>query len=154
MRGLVLAVLLVCMVFSCAIAEEETPVDLDLTFMNGNMLYAQVWQMMETPDEYAGAIVRVAGKFSYCQDPDTGKEYFAALIPDAAACCAQGMEFIWEGEHVYPEDYPEVGKDILVTGRFETYEENGYLYIQLADAELIWTEEQSQGNLLSYGKQS
>ena len=62
--------------------------------------------------------------------------YHACIIPDATACCAQGIEFVWEGDHVWPDDYPEEGADIIVTGRLETYDENGFTYLHLVDAVL------------------
>lgn len=74
------------------------------------------------------------GSFSVYEDEGTGKVYFACMIADATACCSQGIEFTLSGEHVYPDDYPEVGSEIVVQGIFETYEENGYLYCQLKDA--------------------
>ena len=63
--------------------------------------------------------------------------YHACVIPDATACCAQGIEFIWAGEHAWPEDYPEEAADIVVTGRLELYEEDGVKYLHLVDAELV-----------------
>ena len=68
--------------------------------------------------------------------------YHACIIPDATACCAQGIEFVWAGEHYWPDDYPGDGADITVTGRLEIYEENGYSYLHLVDAELLWNRSQ------------
>ena len=67
---------------------------------------------------------------------DTEKDvvYHACVIPDATACCAQGIEFVLAGEHSWPEDYPEEATDIIVTGRLETYEEDGYMFLHLVDA--------------------
>ena len=36
-----------------------------------------------------------------------------------------------------PNDYPELGSEITVTGTFELYEEDGYQYCRLVDAEMI-----------------
>ena len=63
--------------------------------------------------------------------------YFACVIADATACCSQGLEFVLAGEHTYPNDYPELGSEITVTGTFELYEEDGYQYCRLVDAEMI-----------------
>ena len=65
-----------------------------------------------------------------------GQIYFACIIADATACCSQGLEFVLAGEHIYPDDYPELGSEITVVGTFQTYEENGYMYCHLIDAEL------------------
>ena len=113
-------------------------VDLDLTKISGTVVYSQVYDMMVEPESYMGQRIRIRGNFSYFQDPDTKQEYFAAVIADATACCAQGIEFVWRGEHTYPQDYPPLDTEITVTGTFSTYFEGDYMYVQLADAEVEW----------------
>ena len=116
----------------------ERPVDLDLTNISGTVVYSQVYDMMVEPENYMGLRIKMKGSFSYYRDPDTKQEYFAAVIADATACCAQGIEFVWEGEHSYPWDYPPLDTEITVTGTFGTYFEGDYMYIQLADAQVEW----------------
>ena len=118
----------------------ELPVDLDLTQLSGTVVYSQVYDMMNEPDSYMGQRIRMDGSFSYYKDEDTQQEYFAAIIADATACCAQGIEFVWKGEHAYPEDYPPLDTDITVTGTFDTYYEGDYMYLQLVDADVAWNE--------------
>ena len=108
--------------------------DIDLTTLDGTMVYAQVFDMVSNPDAYTGRTVRAHGPFAYYQDENTGKEYFAVLISDATACCAQGVEFVLDGEHAYPDDYPELNEEITVIGRFNYYKEGVYTYCQLTDA--------------------
>lgn len=110
--------------------------DIDLTMLESNMVYAEVYSMVYEADEFAGKTVRARGTFAYYQDPDTQKDYFAVLISDAAACCAQGIEFVLDGDYVYPDDYPEVGSQITIHGEFDTYVESGTTYIQLLHAEI------------------
>ena len=74
----------------------------------------------------------------------TKKYYFYCVIQDATACCAQGLEFIWDdGTHSYPEEYPEDAQEIMVEGTFETYREEGddSLYCRLKDASLTIEQE-------------
>lgn len=52
----------------------------------------------------------------------------------AAACCAQGIEFILTDDYAWPGDYPEEGEEITVIGSFDTYYEGEYLYCTLRDA--------------------
>lgn len=118
--------------------EAALPIDLDLSALSGTVVYSQVYDMVMDPQAYDGQRVKMRGTFSYYQDPDTLQEYFAAIIADATACCAQGIEFVWAGEHSYPEDYPPLDTEITVTGTFGTYEEYGNLYLQLTDAEVSW----------------
>lgn len=112
-------------------------VDVDLTVLNGNMIYSQVFQMMYSPEDFVGKVVRMKGNLSYFQDPNTGREYFACLIKDAAACCAQGIEFELAGDYVYPDDYPELGAELIVEGVFDTYVEGKAVYCTLRNAKLI-----------------
>ena len=113
-------------------------VDLDLSALSGTVVYSQVYDMIEDPEAYLGQTVKLKGNFSYFQDPDTQNEYFAAVIADATACCAQGIEFVWAGEHAYPRDYPPLDTMLTVTGTFGTYEEDGYTYLRLSDADVTW----------------
>ena len=116
-------------------AQSADGIDVDLTKLSSTMVYSEVYNMMVSPDNYTGKTVKMNGAFAYYEDPETKKQYFACIIADATACCSQGLEFILTGEHTYPNDYPEVYSDITVTGTFETYEENGYNYCRLVNAE-------------------
>ena len=109
-------------------------VDVDLTQLSSTLVYSEVYNMLSGPDDYIGKTIKMNGSFSVYEDEETGKVYFACYIADATACCSQGIEFTLSGEHVYPDDYPEEGSEIVVQGIFETYEENGYTYCQLKDA--------------------
>ena len=114
-------------------------VDYDLTQMNSDMVYATVYQMMVAPEEYEGKTFRIAGNFYATYYEAAKKYYFYCIIQDATACCAQGMEFVWDdGSHTYPDDYPEENAEIIVEGTFETYKEEGdsNLYCRLSDATL------------------
>ena len=119
-------------------AATEAPLDLDLTKLSGTVAYSQVYDMLSRPDAYMGQRIRMNGSFSYYRDENTKQEYFATIIADATACCAQGIEFLWAGEHAFPDDYPPLDTEITVTGTFGTYEENGYTYLRLSDAEVTW----------------
>ncbi len=110
--------------------------DVDLTKLSSTMVYSEVYNMMITPDKYAGKKIKMSGNFGIYQDETTGKIYFACLIADATACCSQGIEFVLSGDYSYPDDYPEVGSLITVSGTFDTYEEGGYTYCQLINAEM------------------
>jgi len=110
--------------------------DYDLTQLNANMMYGQIFDMTFNSEQYMNKSIRVTGYFSYYKD-GAGKEYFSVFIPDAAACCGQGIEFILDGDYTYPEDYPEIGEMITVTGIFSAYEEYGVTYCQLLNAEIV-----------------
>ena len=116
----------------------EGTVDYDLTQMSSDMVYATVYQMMATPEEYEGKTFRIEGNFYATYYEVTKKYYFYCVIQDATECCTQGMEFVWEdGTHIYPDEYPKDDAEIIVEGTFETYtEENQYVYCRLSNATL------------------
>ena len=119
--------------------EAKGDVDYDLTEMSSDMVYATVYQMMVTPEEYEGKTFRMDGIFYASYYEATEKYYYYCIIQDATACCAQGMEFVWgDGSHKYPEEYPQEGDYVIVEGTFETYREEGdeRLYCRLADSKL------------------
>ena len=112
-------------------------VDYDLTQMNGDMVYATVYQMMADPATYEGKTFRMEGLYTPIIVEDTGKIYHYCLIQDALACCAQGMEFVLgDGSHTDQSEYPAEDTDIIVEGTFETYREEDFenLYCRLANA--------------------
>ena len=122
-------------------AAPERAVDLDLSVLSGTVVYAQVYNIMTDPDAYLGKIIRVSGYYDVYVDPETGSVYHACVIPDATACCAQGLEFVWAGSHVYPDEYSKPGTDLTVTGRLEIYQEGGTSYLHLVGADVVWKPE-------------
>ena len=96
--------------------EQETPgeseqpqasadgVDVDLTVLSSTMVYSEVYNMLyNDPAHYLGKTVKARGTFSIYQlvtdgvlQPDPVS--YACIISDAAACCAEGMEFVLEGD--------------------------------------------------------
>lgn len=121
---------------SPAAAQSSDGIDVDLTKLSSTMVYSEVYNMMSVPESYIGKTVKMNGQFSYYQDPNTKNQYFACIIADATACCSQGLEFTLSGEHTYPNDYPEPGSVVTVTGTFEVYEEDGSRYCRLANSAL------------------
>ncbi len=117
---------------------EPQAVDLDLSTLSGTVVYAQVYNMMADYESWLGKVIKMSGYYSAYEDTERGVVYHACVIPDATACCAQGIEFIWAGEHAWPDEYPEEMDDITVTGRLAVYEEDETLYLHLIDAELVW----------------
>ncbi len=118
---------------------DQDNIDYDLTAMGSDMIYATVYQLMINPEEYVGKTIRMEGTYYATYYEPTAKYYHYVIIEDATACCAQGLEFIWEdGSHAYPEEYPEDEAEVTVTGTFETYKEEGdeNLYCRLRDASL------------------
>ena len=118
-------------------AEENGPpssdVDVDLSLMSDVMVYSELYEIIAHSDDYLGKTFRMHGTFAVYEGD--GKTYFACLVTDATACCSQGLEFVLsDSSLVYPDDYPELGAEITVSGVFDTYQEGPYSYCQLIDA--------------------
>ena len=108
-------------------------VDFDISVMNANMVYAQVFDMMMQPEVYRDKVIKIAG--DYYRLPDNkGNMTNAVIIRDALACCQQGMEFVWDfGEAVPAQETP-----ITVTGPFKiTTDSEGLMrtFIQASSVE-------------------
>lgn len=120
--------------------ESERTVDYDLTQMSSDMVYATVYQLVMEPNSYIGKTIRMRGTYYATWYEPTQQYYHYVIISDAMACCAQGMEFVWEdGSHKYPDEYPADQATVEVTGTFETYREEGdsNLYCRLKNASLV-----------------
>lgn len=114
----------------------------DLTALSSTMVYAEVFAMMSSPEDYVGKTVKMQGIFSKGQlyaagSLNDGGTVFACVIQDATACCAQGIPFELAGDHTYPQDYPELGDTITVVGTFEIHQQEGMRFCRLRDAELV-----------------
>lgn len=110
--------------------------DIDLTKMSATMIYSEVFNMMISPEEYEGKLIRIKGNFRVMLAKGTDYHYFSVVVPDATACCEQGIEVVWCGKKSYPSDYPEINEEITVTGKFvseETEEGISYNYLLLCD---------------------
>ena len=117
--------------------EPEDGIDVDLTELSSTMVYGQLFEIMAAPDEYRGKTIKIKGQFSYFYDESEDQEYFACVVQDATACCAQGIEFVLAGDHTYPDDYPELDSEICVVGVYDTYQVGKLSYCTLRDAEFV-----------------
>lgn len=112
-------------------------IDIDLTTLSATMVYSQVYNMMIAPEDYVGKMVKMQGMMASYYDEAADRRYFACIIQDATACCAQGIEFELAGELKYPDDYPSDGEAICVEGVFETYKEGELTYVTLRKARFL-----------------
>ncbi len=116
-----------------AIVSSTEGIDVDLTKLSSTMVYSEVYNMMNTPEDYVGKTVKMIGMSATYHDQDTDNYYYACVIADATACCSQGIEYVLpEGQ-----EYPKEKVLITVTGTFDTYQEGEYTYCTLRDAELV-----------------
>lgn len=106
-------------------------VDLDLSKLNYNLAYAQIFEIMINVDKYLGKTVKIKGNFYSSFDEELLVRHYSVLIWDATACCQTGLQFILRGDHEYPADFPEEMSEIEVTGTLCIKDFNGMDYIYL-----------------------
>ena len=107
---------------------DPSKIDLDLTQMSATMIYSTIFDMLIMAEDYVDKNIKVKGWFETYTDPQTGELYYAVVVPDATACCQQGLEFVWPGEHSYPDDFPQPGEDVTITGFYKLIENDGITY--------------------------
>lgn len=117
--------------------EEKTAltVDVDLTALSATMVYSEVYNMMSHPDDYVGKRILMRGLLDVYEGAED--TYFACVIPDATACCAQGLEFVAKDGYTYPDDYPQAGQEVTVRGTVAVMDEGQYRFIRIVDADLV-----------------
>jgi len=107
-------------------------IDVDLTALSSTMVFAEVYNIMLNPNDYTGKTMKMRGTYSSSYNAETGYYYHYVVIADTSACCQQGIGFIWNGDHAYPDDYPEENARIEVIGVFESYKRFDSTYYRLA----------------------
>lgn len=93
---------------------EKENVDFDLSAMKPNMVYAQVFDMLVSPETYENKIIRMKGNFEIYEASEFMGKSYAVIIYDALACCQQGIEFRYD----FCDAMPEKDSEITVTGKF------------------------------------
>ena len=118
---------------------ERRGVDVDLTVLSSTMVYAEVNNIMTSPKNYVGKTIKMNGLYYASYFDQTDQYYHYVVITDATSCCPQGLEFTWDGNHAYPDDYPEDQANIEVIGVFDSYDELGqtYYYLDVNDLSVL-----------------
>lgn len=105
-------------------------VDIDLTLLHGNMLYAAVYHMVNDPSAYAGKTVKLDGTYAVYDTDDPAAPIHACIVRDAAGCCASGLEF----RLAAPQPYPQEGSHILLVGTLAIDDAESSPVLMLTDA--------------------
>ncbi len=117
--------------------DPDPAVDVDLTVMNSNMVYAEVYNMMVQPTEYIGKSIKMRGSYNVFEDDATHQIYYTCIIQDATACCAQGIEFVPEDLDAFRAAGYASGDEITVEGEFQIYPDGEYMYAVLVDTQIL-----------------
>lgn len=106
---------------------EESGV-VDLSLLSTTMAYSELENMTAKPDRYLGKTVKMRGAVSVYRAGDN--VYYSCTVSDLTACCSQALEFVLEESQRYPAE----GSEVVISGVFDTYQENGSTYCYLKHA--------------------
>jgi len=109
----------------------------DLTILGSTMLSAELTNIRANLGKYLNKTIKIRGSYSsyYSEETDTLYCYVITYM-DATSCCSEGMEFKWNGNHEYPDDYPAEGARIEIEGILESYKEQDRQYCYIAADEI------------------
>jgi hypothetical protein len=100
-------------------------IDIDFTKMNALIASSQLDMVLQDMQSYVGQTMRIRGIYT----PDYWELYgIQDIIIECASGCPKLFSFVWTGNHVYPDDYPEIGSLIELTGVFGTFNLEGIEY--------------------------
>jgi hypothetical protein len=120
---------------------ETLAVDYDFTKYNTQMRESLFNSMVGDPDSYVGKVFRVRSEYIPHFDDETGQIHHFVIVEGLASCGPKPIEFMWSGERVYPDDYPQAGTIIEVTGVLGSYGEMGFfnslIYLTVDDIVII-----------------
>lgn len=115
-------------------ALDDIKVDENITLLPASLAFAQVQRMMYYPEEYNGSTVKMTGLYYYEQIPALDIGIRAIMMMDEGNCC-QGY---FELEFLEEVEYPKIGEEIMVTGRYEMRNDGSYNYGVLIVSEYIF----------------
>jgi hypothetical protein len=113
-------------------APPQLKIDIDLTKYSITMAYATVVDLLTNPHNHLGKVVKIRGDYDPTFWDRTGKWYHYIIAEAPPGCCEQPMQFIWNGNRIFPDDFPKIGAKIEIVGVWGTYEERGMVFPFLA----------------------
>ena len=118
---------------------EVIKVDYDLSDMNFTMISSFFFQMLIEPEEYENKTFKIKGKFQTFDNEENpaALPYFSVIMNDATMCCQEGIDFVWKGDHKYPDDYPQPDQEITIVGKYIVTETNGFTYNYILASDII-----------------
>jgi len=97
-------------------------VGVDLSGVSDMLAFAQVVIILETPEDYLGETMKIRGNYYPVFFESTQQYHHLLIVGDETQCCQSGIEFMWNGEHTFPDDYPDENAEIEISGVFASYE--------------------------------
>lgn len=116
-------------------SKNQNKVDIDLSRLEGNIVFSEATDILSNADKYIGKTIRVKGYFSSSYDSHDDSRYYMILIGELPT--EKGFEFIWdEGSHRYPDEYPKEKAEIIIEGELKSYKSEDHQYCYIATDEI------------------
>lgn len=114
-------------------------IDYDLSEMNFTMISSFFFQMLIESEQYENKTFKIKGKFqSFDNEEDpTALPYFSVIMNDVTMCCQEGIDFVWQGEHNWPADYPQQDQEITIIGKYIVTETEGITYSYILASDIL-----------------
>lgn len=127
-----------CLAMAAALPQVDLSgtIQWDMTRLGYTMAYAQMYDMLLNPDQYAGQTLKLRGTYYGPQPEGAPEPYHLILVTDEAACCNIGMEFVVTGD-TKGLRYPKEDAPIELTGLISTLEADGNTYPVLFVNEVV-----------------
>jgi len=114
---------------------ENSDIDVDLTVLSETMFHSMIQDMLAYPDEYAGKTIKARGEYFVIEYIENDQYFHFIELEDEDGCCSESFEFIYNGDRVFPDDYPPENTIIEIIGVFNSYEmfETTFYYLAVDD---------------------
>ena len=114
-------------------------IDFDLTTLDTTDEMIQ--DIAYNPDKYIGKKIRLQGISNQFTDPDTLITYYSVRVRDNGNGGMTYIEYLIGDDELgsyqsYKNTYPEDESEIIITGIYETYEENDHTFYRLKNSEV------------------
>ena len=121
------------------VVTSQTTVDFDLSNMNFTMISSFFFQMLLEPEKYENKVFEIKGKFQSFENEEnpSALPYFSVIINDVTMCCQEGIDFVWEGNHNWPNDYPAQDQEITIVGKYIVTETDGITYSYILASDIL-----------------
>ena len=113
---------------------EERKVDMNLSPMSFQMLYATIENIENNPHKYQGKIIQISGKFATEQNSHSGETVYCLYQLDGPGCCQAAMSLELRNSG---SELPQLEEWATAVGRYDCEVIDGVEYWGLYDAEIV-----------------
>ena len=143
---MIICSMLMLSVSGCRKEKEEVPadqppqsaqkreVDMDLSPMSFQMLFATIENIENNPHKYEGKVIKIAGKFATEQNSHSGEEVYCVYQLDGPGCCQAAMSLVFGNSD---RQLPQMEEWTTAVGRYDCEVIDGVEYWGLYDVEIV-----------------